>query len=177
MAKEKVSEGSTGVKWWDEETDVIVAGGGHSGIAAAVQASELEARIRRLEDIDEIRRLQSRYQHFLHMYNWEAIEDMFATDTPDVTIEIDNSGVYEGTAGVKRMFERIASARKGRKGTLLLHTAINPVIEVSKDGKTAKGLWHSPFLAVATEQGKPSAAIGVGKYGMDYVKEDGKWKF
>ncbi len=139
---------------------------------------ELGTRVKRLEDIHEIMNLQSRYTHFLHMYNWGAIEDLFAQKTPGVTVEIGNSGVYEGTEGVKRTFSgRLASARKGRKGTLLLHMAVNPVIEVSRDGKTAKGLWHSPSVGVATDQGRPVASSGLGKYEVDYVKEDGKWKF
>ncbi len=142
-----------------------------------MSSDELEARIRRLEDIDEITKLQSRYQHLLIMYDWPAIEDLFARKVSDVSVEISDSGVYEGTAGIKRNFQRIWSARKGRKGTILLHMAVNPVIEVAKGGKTARGLWHSPSILVAADNGKPVAAMGIGKYEIDYIKEDGRWKF
>jgi hypothetical protein len=142
-----------------------------------MSSSELEARIRRLEDIEEITKLQSRYQHLLLMYDWPAIEALFARKAADVSVEISDSGVYVGTTGVKRMFERIWSARKGKTGTVLLHHAVNPVIEVNKDGKTAKGLWHSPSTLIATDNGKPVTSMGLGKYQVDYIKEDGEWKF
>ena len=138
--------------------------------------NELEARIRRLEDIEEIKMLQSRYQHFIHTYDWEGIVDLFAKKAPDVSAEIGQSGLFVGTEGIKRFFtERMPSPRRGRKGTLLFHIAVNPVIEVSKDGKTAKAVWLSPGIETSGQHNLQ--CWGWGKYYCDYIKEDGKWKF
>jgi len=56
-----------------------------------------------------------------------------------------------------------------------------PVIEIAGDGKTAKGLWYSPgvnLLGSIMEDGKTSmrGEWRMTKYGVDFVKEDGKWK-
>ena len=139
---------------------------------------ELEARIRYWLDIQEIKELQSRYQHLLHMYDWDGIVDLFAKTTPNVSAEIGQSGLFVGAEGIKRFFtERIPSPRRGKKGTLLLHFALNPVIEVSKDGQKAKGLWHGPGYYTRTDSGATEADITLGKYSCDFIKEDGQWKF
>jgi hypothetical protein len=143
-----------------------------------MKSDQLEARIRRLEDIEEIKDVQSRYQHLLHMYDWDGIVDLFAKNSPDVSVEIAQSGLFVGAESIKRFFtQRLPSPRRGRKGTLLLHIAVNPLIEVSKDGKTARGVWHGPGMYVGTDRGTPEADITLGKYGCDFIKEDGKWKF
>jgi hypothetical protein len=50
-----------------------------------------------------------------------------------------------------------------------MHTNLTPVIEISGDGKTAKGVWYS--LGVnGNDMAVPE------KYAADFVKEDGKWK-
>ena len=140
-------------------------------------SNELEARIRRWLDIEEIKEVQSRYQHFVHMYDWAAIVELFAKKAPDISAEIGQSGLFVGAKGVERFFtQRMPSPRRGRKGTLLFHIAINAIIEVSKDGKTAKGVWHGPGIYVGTDSGTPEADITLGKYAIDYIKEDGKWK-
>jgi hypothetical protein len=56
-----------------------------------------------------------------------------------------------------------------------------PVIEIAGDGKTAKGIWYSPGVNIVgsvIEDGKTSMRGDwrMTKYGVDFVKEDGKWK-
>ena len=78
---------------------------------------ELEARIRRWLDVEEIKQLQSKYQHLLHMYDWEGIVGLFATKTDDISAEIGQSGLFVGARGVRRFFtERMPSPRRGKKG-------------------------------------------------------------
>ncbi len=69
----------------------------------------------------------------------------------------------------------------GAGAEYVMHTQETPVIEVALDGKTAKGLWYSIGQSVRGEvdsSGKTS--VGTGwmweKYGVDFIKEDGKWK-
>ena len=141
-------------------------------------SNELEATLRRWVDIEEIKEVQSRYQHLLHMYDWDGIVNLFAKNAPDVSAEIGQSGLFVGAEGINRFFtQRLPSPRRGKKGTLLLHIAVNPLIEVSKDGKTATGVWHGPGIYIGTDRGRPEADITLGKYGCDFIKEDGKWKF
>jgi hypothetical protein len=48
------------------------------------------------------------------------------------------------------------------------HCLTSPVIQVAKDGKTAKAIWFSP--------GVEGNQWAYGKYAIDFVKEDGQWK-
>ncbi len=72
-------------------------------------------------------------------------------------------------------------ANIGAGGEYVMHTQETPVIEVAGDGKTAKGLWYSIGQAVrgsVDADGKTSVSTGWmwEKYGVDFVKENGKWK-
>jgi len=144
-----------------------------------VTQEELEARVTRLEDIAEIVKLQARYSHIYHMMDLEAVVDMFAQKTPGVTVEISDSGVYEGIEGVRKIFTAALAQRSQERavGWFVLHMSQNPVIEINRDGKTARGLWHCPGFMNGVEDGKVVPLLVLGKYANDYVKEDGRWKF
>jgi len=58
--------------------------------------------------------------------------------------------------------------QKGKAGGLAEHPLTTPVIQVAKDGKTAKALWWSP--------GMERGGWAYGKYAVDFVKEDGVWR-
>ena len=61
-------------------------------------------------------------------------------------------------------------------GSLALHMTVNPVIEINKKGTMAKGIWHSHgFVSMAGAAGYKQF-LCLGKYDMEYVKEDGQWK-
>ena len=61
-----------------------------------------------------------------------------------------------------------------------MHTQTTPIIEIAGDGKTAKGLWYSPGIRESVQIIDDNAVTAGGwfweKYGVDFVKEDGKWK-
>jgi hypothetical protein len=135
----------------------------------------LEARIRRLEDIFEIQNLQGRYQHYLTLGMMEKIVDLFAKKTPGVTVEISDGGVYEGIEGVQKLFCGIMRGLLEKIGVYEEHDAVSPVIEVAKDGETAKALWFSPGVMASGPTQDQWWCWG--KYYAEYVKEDDKWKF
>lgn len=137
---------------------------------------ELEARIRRLEDIHEIQNLQSRYNHYILSHRYDEIVDMFAKKDPNVKIELADSGVIEGLEGVKKAFN-ILKELYVVPGGLGLHMLMTPVIEVSRDGKTARGMWHSLGCNTMKTGNGLIALWQSGKYDNEFVREDGKWKF
>jgi len=143
-----------------------------------MSTEEMEARLRRLEDIHEINNLQGRYNHYLSMLMFDKIIDQFAKKDPNIKVEIADSGVYEGIEGVKRLFRTFGSRLFGRKGASALMMVMTPVIELSRDGNTAKGMWHSfgCYTTVPEETGIVAAWVQ-GKYDNEFVKEEGKWKF
>ena len=138
----------------------------------------LEERIQHLEDIHEIQNMMSRYQYLHTSGQHEATAEMFATKTPGIRAELGPLGVYEGTEGIQRMYVKLHKYRDGDgKGILNVLPLTTPVIEVAGDGKTAKGLWIAPGLHTLAPGGKLQAFWVWCKYGIDFVKEDGKWKF
>jgi hypothetical protein len=138
----------------------------------------LEERIQRLEDIHEIQNLMSRYEYLHTAGLHEETAELFAKRTPGVRAEVVGWGVYEGTEGIQKMFVGIHKFLVGDNiGIMNVHTLTTPVIELAGDGKTAKGVWISPGVETEKFKGKPQAHWAWAKYAVDFVKEDGKWKF
>lgn len=133
---------------------------------------ELAARVQRLEDTIEIQQLQSKYIHYLFKQRFERIVDeCFAKHLPDVSVEFSDSGVYRGLENVRALY-RSFEVTKTIPGFFILHMTVNPVIEVAKDGLSARSHWLSPGAA-GTDN---SAAWIWGTFYVDYVKEGGRWR-
>ncbi len=144
-----------------------------------MNSKDLEARITRLEDIEEINKLQRIYGYYLDNGKQDKIVDLFSDDTESV--EVADRGVFLGKEGVKKFF--LGYLKKGAErpvpGAMYIHTQLQGVVDVDPGGKTANGRWYCLMIQAHTniEPGVPRAAWGFGVYENDYVKEDGKWKF
>jgi hypothetical protein len=132
----------------------------------------LLARVEYLEDQLEIQQLQSRYIHYLFKQRFDRIVDeCFAQKLPDVSVEFSDSGVYRGLDSVRALYRSFEVTKK-IPGFFILHMTVNPVIEIAKDGLSARSHWLSPGAA-----GTDSSASWIwGPFYVDYVKEDGSWK-
>ena len=147
---------------------------------------ELEAELARLKsqvdelacakDELEICKLQSLYSHLYHVGRRRDVPALFAQKTPGVTLEMEDSGVYEGLESVTRFWNTIFDDTKIGAGHLAIHMAVNPVIEINADRTRAKGLWHSHGYCSFAVEGVFKQFLCLGKYDMEYVKEDGCWK-
>jgi hypothetical protein len=130
---------------------------------------ELARKVQHLVDLEEIKKLQRRYQYWLFKQDYDRIIDSFAKKTPGVRMEASDSGVFRGPEGVARFFRQVVGALRTRPGAFTMHLAVGPVIEIAGDGKTAKSIWFSPGCA---------GNLWVwGVYVIDYVREDGQWRF
>jgi hypothetical protein len=135
-----------------------------------VNLKDLAAKIQRLEDLEEIKKLQRKYQYWLYKQDFEKIvENCFARKTPGVTMEASDSGIFKGMEGVKRFFLGLMRKGMDKPGSFTMHLAVGPVIEIAGDGKTARSIWFSPGC------GGNKWVWGV--YLVDYVKESETWKF
>ena len=154
----------------------------------AMTMAELEAEVKRLKkqvaegawtkDYVEICQLQSLYAHLYHIGKRQEVAKLFAQKTPGVNMEIEDSGVYEGIESITRFWTTVfAEKRMMTAGFLALHMTVNPVIEINKARTRAKGLWHSHGFASMGGGGYLKQFLCLGKYDMEYVKEDGNWKF
>ena len=142
----------------------------------------LEAQNRYLTDYIAIWKLQSLYTHHMNRGAAKAIVALFA-DSPDVEIELSNKGVLRGRDAPSRYFLRSDTKQPittdiapRPPGSLVLHTAVNPAIEINAAGTRAKALWLSPGITNLRADNQPVAAWNYGKYEMEYLKQNGEWK-
>jgi hypothetical protein len=158
----------------------------------------MEKKLQELMDLHEIQNVMSMHQYY-HAANMhrEELDTIWAQKTPGVSWE-SGGGRYEGMDMMRKWYVEAYGQMAGKKqleemrklfpdkiadspeneyiGYSVQHTLTTPVIEVAGDGKTAKGVWVSPGYLTLLENGKLRAYWYWDKYGVDFVKEDGKWK-
>lgn len=138
----------------------------------AESSDSLEARVRRLEDIDAIRRLLQDYRTCLDGKDFRGYADLFALDGEFIA----------GPAGEihAKGREEIFALVDGMRGSLLTdeagddrHAAINDRIDLDGDRATATSTW---VYLIRREDGEPEVSK-VGRYNDVLTREDGAWKF
>jgi len=127
---------------------------------------ELEARIRRIEDIEEIKNLQAKYAYLIDTVQMEKVPELFADKFIAEYVPL---GTFKSKA---ELLEFLKGAASG--SSMMCHQMMTPYIEVH--GDKATGTWYlfGPFTS-NTAKG-PVANWIQGKYENDYVREGGKWK-
>lgn len=142
--------------------------------APSVSVEEFRAlaeRVRYLEDMTAIQKLQAAYVHSLFTQRYESIPALYAQNAPDVRVEFSDSGVFEGRASVERLYGAFARTREV-PGFFIMHMAVNPYIEIAADGQSARSHWLSPGAS-----NSPSGSSWIwGPYYVDYLKENGEWR-
>ncbi len=136
--------------------------------------SELEARIRNLEDIEEVKKLMWNYTYRLDYGDLDAVLECFADDA---RIEVamrggtgDGKVALEGTyKGKDTLREFYSSVLPDKDRFSVAHFILNPVVTV--EGEEAKGIFY--LLEPAAME---RAMWGQGRYDMDFVRVDGEWK-
>jgi hypothetical protein len=157
----------------------------------------LEKNVRRALDIQEIKNLMARELYY-HAANKEYLEETYALKTPGVAIEY-NDGThirFEGAEairaskeeqkgmfgqshlqGMRSLYPWIEDDPKNEYiGMSTFHYLTTDCIEIAEDGQTAKAAWASPGYLTQFWGGKLRAYWHFDRYGIDFVKEDSKWK-
>ena len=118
-----------------------------------MKIEELEARLKvledknqKLEDIEEIKKLQRIYGYYVERGHLDEVAELFS-DSPDVSFG-PSYWVNVGKENVRKMFSSkmpFGVSSGGTKPDDYLHitTPISGVIDVDEDGKTAKGRWYA----------------------------------
>jgi len=135
--------------------------------------------IQMLQDVHEIQNLMGKYVYWHEVERDPEFPDtIYAMKTPGVSAEVAGMGAYVGTESIHRFFKPMPGmepgAKTSRKGVLFTHPLATPVIEVAGDGKTAKGVWMSPGYEGGVKD--IGGCFVYTKYGVDFAKENGKWK-
>ena len=144
-------------------------------LEAKLQAmGELEAKVRNLEDIEEIKKLQKAYGYYLEHMMVDDIVDLFA-DNEETELWL-TAGKFKGKEGARRLYGYIRDSFPSHE---FLHQLmqLSGIVHVNPDGVTAKGRWYGfGANALPLKNGKVNPGWMNGIYEMDYLKHDGKWK-
>jgi hypothetical protein len=148
-----------------------------------MDAREMEARLKALEkkvsildDIDAVKRLQRVYSYYVMHMMRDEIYDCFA-DHPEVKLHW-LEGTWLGKEGVKRYFGVGSDRPEPPPGFLHQVMPIAGVVDVDPDGKRAMGRWYSfGGVSVPDQKGKFNSSIVGGLYEIEYIKQNGVWKF
>ena len=125
--------------------------------------------LRRLLDLEDIRRLKARYFRTLDHKDWDGFGDVFARDA---VLEVPEAAL------VANGREAIVAAVSGPlTGARTVHHGHMPEIELTGPD-TAKGTWAmADYVEWApAENGQRVGLQGYGHYLEDYVREDGAWR-
>jgi hypothetical protein len=144
------------------------------------KVNALENKVRTLEDIEEIKKLQRAYGYYLEHWMAEDIIDLFA-EGPDTELLL-AAGHFKGKESIRRFFhsgQKDVEIKYEENGEFLHQVMqLSGVVDIDPDGRTAKGRWYG-FGAHSLSQ--PGGGINPGwmngVYENEYIKQDGKWKF
>jgi hypothetical protein len=126
---------------------------------------DLEKRVKALEDLEEIKKLQQKYIGLMDNLRYEEVLDLF---TEDGTTEVRSSGVKRGRQEIAEIYLGVLAKKRGTvryEG----HMAVHPEIKV--EGDTAKGTWLIYMLF-----SRPTIQWVQGRNDVEYRKENGVWK-
>jgi hypothetical protein len=145
---------------------------------------KMQHEIDRLKAYVDVQNLMGRYVYWHTSGRNDKKGQFLATKTEGARVEYNNSGVYEGTEGLRRFLVGVHGGGKLEKhpGQLTVHPLTTPVVEVAGDCKTARGIWISPGFEThkinnETFKNKWTAFMIWEEYAADFVKEDGVWKW
>jgi ketosteroid isomerase-like protein len=133
---------------------------------------ELHARVRKLEDVESIKRLHRTYVRQLADRQWDDMLDMF---TADAVVDIRHHGARHGHAEIAELFAAMQAAGNPHDGYVLS----SPVIEVDGDVATGTWTWHR-HLCEFPVMGATLRVFGPwweGRYSCTYRRVDEAWKF
>jgi hypothetical protein len=137
----------------------------------AAKLSRLSLEVQRTEDIRAVKTLQISYAHYAQFGLWTEMAALF-TDNAEAVY---GANFLKGRAAIGKYL--LTTWGNGREGLPAggLHTVLEdaPVLNLSPDGKTAKGRWREFSM---TGQLGGSARWEQGISENDYVKEAGVWK-
>lgn len=126
----------------------------------------LEERIQRLEDIEALTQLKSRYAAYCDDdYDADRLAPLF---TPDAVWDGGALGRFEGREAIRNFFAGADDVMP-----FAIHHVTNPVIEI--EGDRATGHWYlwQPCVHATGRQ----ALWLAGRYDDEYARENGEWRF
>jgi hypothetical protein len=134
--------------------------------SADEKLAALDARIDRLEAMNQIEILQRTYGYFVDKGQWTQLSELF---TDDATLEIGGKGLFLGKKRVLEYMQTAFGPDGAKPGVLANHMQFQTLPDISADGKTG---WIRSRAFVMS-----NAGWGLPLYENEYRKgADGKWR-
>jgi uncharacterized protein (TIGR02246 family) len=127
---------------------------------------DIEARVRRLEDLLEIQQLFVDYGRHLDAHDFDAYAALFA-ETGEVLLG--PLGRAKGRAEIKALMQRVMGAMAASN----YHLVTNPTIILDGDRANSTVMWS---VVDTGKDGAPALTM-LGRHVDVLVREDGRWKF
>jgi ketosteroid isomerase-like protein len=150
--------------------------GPSGGGAAAVTSDTAEARLRRLEDLEQIRQLFVEYKMVLDQQDFAAYGALFAADGEFIATPEQGLQQAKGPAAIQALVEGMPGSLLGSEPGADFHVVVNPLIELDAadpDRAQAQVTW---LYVVRGEDGAP-ALCKLGHYDDQLIREAGRWRF
>jgi uncharacterized protein (TIGR02246 family) len=128
----------------------------------------LEVRLRRLEDVEEIRQLLQDYARCLDESDHVGYAQLF-TEDGELNAKL---GQAKGRDGIRALLDRRLGPREGPRKQAF-HLVGNPTIEVDGERATSTVIWA---YVTHDEDGFP-LILQLGHYRDELAREDGRWRF
>ncbi len=149
--------------------------------ALSKSMKKLEKQAQAQADIEAIKKLQRSYGFYLEHWQEDEIVELFSR-SPDVQLEINDTGCFKGWEAIRDSFNfadhyTAYGVKKAPGEFLHILMPLAGIVDLDKNGKTAKGRWYGFFLGAMPRPVEKRALIGVTIWENVYVKEDGIWKF
>ena len=132
-----------------------------------MKQKDLEQRVQRLEDIEEIRALKSRYFYCCDRKDPKGMRDCFK-DGP-VYIDYGAVGTFDNADALVKIFTEIGC----HDHMVEMHHGMNPQIELL-DSTRARGSWKLHYFLINTKD-RTLTQLG-GYYEDEYQVVNGLWK-
>jgi hypothetical protein len=133
------------------------------------EIDELRARVRVLEDKEEIRNLLQEYRRTLDARDMRAYSALFAAEGS----WSGKSGSATGPDGIHDMLVAVLPGNPPAPGATLWHWIGDPTIVVDGDRATASSLW----MHVRRGEDDRPLLPTLGAYDDELIREDGRWRF
>jgi ketosteroid isomerase-like protein len=153
------------------------AEGAASGAGSEARAEgDAEARLRRLEDLEQIRQLFVEYKMVLDKQDFAAYGALFAADGEFIATPEQGLQQAKGPAAIQALVEAMPGSLLGSEPGADFHVVVNPLIELDAadpDRAQAQVTW---LYVVTGEDGAP-ALCKLGHYDDQLIREAGQWRF
>ncbi|HWJ69583.1 MAG TPA: nuclear transport factor 2 family protein [Sphingobium sp.] len=133
--------------------------------STADRLAALDQRITRLEDLNQIERLQRTYGYFVDKGQWTQLSELF---TDDATLEIGGKGLFLGKKRVLEYMQTAFGPDGAKEGVLANHMQFQSIPDIAAGGTRG---WVRARAYVMSNGG-----WGLPLYENEYRKEGGVWK-